>query len=70
MVVVHEAWKFGGSGGEVAAMVAEEAFEALKAPIIRVAPPHMPIPFSTPLNKMYLPDKQKILEAVRKALEK
>lgn len=68
LVVVHEAWKFGGSGGEVAAMVAEEAFEDLKAPILRVAPPHIPIPFSTPLNKMYLPDKERVMEAVRKVL--
>jgi pyruvate dehydrogenase E1 component beta subunit len=70
LVVVHEAWKFGGSGGEVAAMVAEEAFGDLKAPIVRVAPPHIPIPFSTPLIKMYLPDKQKITEAIRKVLYK
>jgi len=68
LVVVHEAWKFGGSGGEVAAMVAEEAFEDLKAPIVRVAPPHIPIPFSTPLNKMYLPDKERVMEAVRKVV--
>ena len=68
LVVVHEAWKFGGSGGEVAAMVAEEAFEDLRAPIVRVAPPHIPIPFSAPLNKMYLPDKERVMEAVRKAL--
>jgi len=70
LVVVHEAWKFGGSGGEVAAMVAEEAFGDLKAPIVRVAPPHIPIPFSTPLNKMYLPDKQKIVGAIKKVLYK
>jgi pyruvate dehydrogenase E1 component beta subunit len=70
LVVVYEAWKFGGSGGEVAAVVAEEAFNDLKAPIARVAPPHVPIPFSTPLNKMYLPDKQKIAEAVRKVISK
>lgn len=70
LVVVYEAWKFGGSGGEVAAMVAEEAFEDLKAPILRVAPPHIPIPFSTPLNKVYLPDKQKIMEAIKKVLPK
>jgi len=68
LVVVYEAWKFGGSGGEVAAMVAEEAFEDLKAPIVRVAPPHVPIPFSAPLNKMYLPDKQRVMDAIRKVL--
>jgi len=70
LVVVHEAWKFGGSGGEVAAMVAEEAFNDLRAPIVRVASPHIPIPFSTPLIKMYLPEKQKITEAIRKVLSK
>jgi pyruvate dehydrogenase E1 component beta subunit len=68
LVVVHETWKFGGPGGEVAALVAEEAFDALKAPIVRVAPPHVPIPFATSLNKMYLPDSEKIKEGIRKVL--
>lgn len=68
LVVVHEAWKFGGSGGEVAAMVAEEIFDYLKAPIIRVAPPHIPIPFSPPLRKLYLPDKEKIIETIKRVL--
>ena len=68
VVIAHETWKFCGSGAEIAAMIAEEAFEDLRAPIVRVAPPHIPIPFSTPLNKMYLPDKDKIIEGVRKVL--
>lgn len=68
LVVVYEDWKFGGSGGEVAAMVAEEAFQDLKAQIVRVAPPHVPIPFSPPLKKIYFPDKEKIKEAIRKVV--
>lgn len=68
LVVVHEAWKTGGSGAEIAALVAEKAFPALKAPIVRIAPPHLPIPFSTPLEKLFIPDEPHILEGVRQVL--
>jgi len=68
LVIVYEAWKVGGSGGEVAAVVAEDAFRDLKAPIVRVAPPHIPIPFAASLNKLYLPDKQRVVEGVEKVM--
>ena len=68
LVIVDEAWKVGGSGGEVAAGVAEDAFRDLKAPIVRVAPPHIPIPFAASLNKLYLPDKQRVVEGVEKVM--
>lgn len=68
LVIVHEAWKTGGSGAEIAALVAEEAFAALKAPIVRIAPRHLPIPFSTPLEKLFIPDEQRILDGVRRVL--
>ena len=68
LVIVYEAWKVGGSGGEVAAVVAEDAFRDLKAPIVRVAPPHIPIPFAASLNKLYLPGKQRVVEGVEKVM--
>lgn len=68
LVVVHEAWKTGGSGAEIAAMVAEEGFSDLKAPIVRVAPRQMPIPFSLPLEKLYIPDEASIASAVQRVL--
>ncbi len=59
-MVVHEAPKTGGIGGEIAALLAEEAFRYLDAPIVRVAPPHTPVPFSPVLEEAYLPNADKI----------
>ncbi len=64
LVVIHEANKFGGFGAEIAALVAEEAFEHLKAPIRRVASPDIPVPFSPPQEKFYRPSPEKVIEAV------
>ena len=69
LVITHEAWKTGGSGAEIAATVTEKAFSSLKAPIKRVAPPHIPIPFSETLNKLFLPRKDKIIQGIRDVLQ-
>ena len=42
-------------GAEVAAVIAEEAFETLDAPVVRLAPPNVPVPFSPSLEDAYLP---------------
>ena len=65
LVVAHEAWKVGGIGAEVAAVVAEAAFDALKAPIARVGAPSIPIPSATALRNMTIPTAEKIAAAVR-----
>lgn len=64
VVIVHEAVKFCGIGGEIAAHIAEVAFDALEAPPLRVAAPFCPVPFSLPLEEAYLPNAQKIIDAV------
>jgi pyruvate dehydrogenase E1 component beta subunit len=64
VVIVHEAVKFCGVGAEIAAQVAEAAFDALEAPPARVAAPFCPVPFSAPLEEAYLPSAQKIIDAV------
>jgi len=53
LVVACEAVRTGGSANEVVALAAEEAFDALKAPIVRVAPPDVPVPFHRSLEKAY-----------------
>ncbi len=58
LVVVHEEVKFCGSGAEIAALVAEEAFDYLDAPILRVAAPFTPVPFSPALAKEFIPHRQ------------
>lgn len=68
VVIVHEAVKFAGPGAEIAAMIAEEAFDYLDAPIKRVAAPFTPVPFSPVLEQEYIPSKEKIIAAVREAV--
>ncbi len=64
VVIAHEAVKFCGFGAEIAAQVAEAAFDALEAPPLRVAAPFCPVPFSAPLEEAYLPNAQDIVAAV------
>ncbi len=65
VLIVHEATKTGGPGGEIAALIAEHAFLDLDAPIVRVAPPDTPVPYSPPLEEFFLPNATKIAEAIR-----
>jgi pyruvate dehydrogenase E1 component beta subunit len=65
LVIVHEAVKTGGFGGEIAALVAEEGFDLLDAPIKRITAPDTPVPFSPILEKTFLPDEGKIIQAVK-----
>ena len=65
--MVHEDTKAGGIGAEVAAIVSEEAFEYLDGPVVRVAGPEVPpMPYSPPLEEMFMLDAAKIAEAVRR----
>jgi acetoin:2,6-dichlorophenolindophenol oxidoreductase subunit beta len=66
LIIVHEAVKIGGVGAEIAAMVQEEVFDYLDAPIQRVAAPFTPVPYSKPLENYYLPNVEDIIHAVNK----
>jgi acetoin:2,6-dichlorophenolindophenol oxidoreductase subunit beta len=66
LVIVHEAVKFAGAGAEIAAQVAEKAFDYLDAPIVRVGAPFTPVPFSPPLEQAYIPGVDRIVAAVKK----
>lgn len=68
LVVASEAIRIGGSHNEIVAVVAEHAFDALKAPVLRVAPPRIPVPFHRDLEKAYLPDAVDIAAAVRNTI--
>jgi 2-oxoisovalerate dehydrogenase E1 component beta subunit len=65
VIVLHEATRTGGPGGEIAALIAERAFEYLDAPIMRVAPPDTPVPYSPPLEDAFLPNAEKVGKAIR-----
>lgn len=64
-LIVHEATKTLGVGAEVAAILAEEAFDLLDGPIMRVTAPDTPVPFSPPLEKAFLPNQDKIYAAAQ-----
>jgi len=65
-LIVHEDNLTGGYGGEIAAIIAEEAFTDLDAPVRRLAGPDVPaVPFSHPLQDWFMPNTEKIVQAMR-----
>jgi 2-oxoisovalerate dehydrogenase E1 component beta subunit len=68
-LIVHEAHLTGGFGAEVAAIIAEEAFDVLDAPVTRVASLDVPVPFSPPLEDAVLPNADRIFRAAVNVLE-
>ena len=68
MLVLHEDTLTGGFGGEIAALVGEHAFESLDAPVMRFAALDTPVPFAQPLEKAFLPSREKIEPALRRLL--
>src|SRR5213082_793584 len=69
VLVLHEDTRTGGFGGEIAATIAEEAFEDLDAPLKRLAAPDTPVPFSPPLEKAYIPQVDDVAAALRELAE-
>ena len=67
LVVVHEASSTGGLGAEVAAQVSERCFFSLESPVLRVTGYDVPYPASR-LEEHFLPDLDRILDAVDRAL--
>ena len=67
-MVVDEAHPRCYMATDIAALVAEKAFESLKAPIRMVTPPHAPVPFSPALEDLYIPSVAKIEAAVREVM--
>ncbi len=66
-LIVHEDNKAGGIGAEVAAIISEEAFDHLDGPVTRLAGPEVPaMPFSPPLEDMFMLNSAKIADAVRR----
>ncbi|MGZ6328278.1 MAG: alpha-ketoacid dehydrogenase subunit beta, partial [Candidatus Limnocylindrales bacterium] len=66
-VIVYEDNRFGGYGAEVAAILAEEAFEYLDGPIVRVAGPDVPgVPYNHRLEEWFMVDPERIEGAIRR----
>jgi 2-oxoisovalerate dehydrogenase E1 component beta subunit len=68
VLVAHEATRSCGVGAEVAALIAEQAFEDLDAPVVRLTAPDVPIPFSPTLEQRVLPGLEDMKEACRELL--
>jgi pyruvate dehydrogenase E1 component beta subunit len=67
-LIVHEAVRFAGIGAEIAAQIQELAFDYLDAPVGRIGAPFSPVPFSPPLEKVYVPDANQIVAKVKDTL--
>ncbi len=68
LVTVEYSHKRGGIGAEISAMVLEEAFDYLDAPVVRVAPPDVPIPVTPTLGRLMVPSVEDIVDAVHRVL--
>ncbi|HYB10100.1 MAG TPA: pyruvate dehydrogenase complex E1 component subunit beta [Alphaproteobacteria bacterium] len=68
LVSVEEGWPFAGIGSELAAVMMEEAFDWLDAPVVRVTGVDVPLPYAANLERMALPHAGQIVEAAKKVL--
>jgi 2-oxoisovalerate dehydrogenase E1 component beta subunit len=65
VLLLHEDTLTGGLGGELAARISEKVFEYLDGPVVRVAAPDTPVPYSPPLEDAFLPNAAKVTERAR-----
>lgn len=70
LVIVEEGWRFCGLGAQIAESVYAEAFDYLDAPIVRVTGEDVPMPYSRPLEDAAIPDRARVIEAVRRVVSK
>jgi 2-oxoisovalerate dehydrogenase E1 component beta subunit len=64
-ILLHEDTLTGGIGGELAARIGEKAFDYLDGPVLRIAAPDTPVPYSPPLEDAFLPNTAKVVEKAR-----
>ncbi len=70
LITVHETWRRAGWGAEVAAVVQEEAFDFLDAPVMRIGAKNVPDPFSPPMEDFVIPGREWVVAEVRRLLGK
>jgi 2-oxoisovalerate dehydrogenase E1 component beta subunit len=68
-LLLHEATLTGGIGGELAAIISQDAFEYLDAPVMRVAPLDAPVPYAPSLEAAFLPSVDKVVAAAKQLVE-
>jgi pyruvate dehydrogenase E1 component beta subunit len=67
-VVVEEGWPVSGFGAEISDRVQRECFDALDSPVLRVSSADVPMPYAKTLETAYLPQPDKVVEAVKRSL--
>ena len=65
VIILHEATLTGGVGAEIAARISEKAWSHLDAPVVRIAAPDCPVPYSPPLEDAFLPSAAQVVEKAR-----
>jgi pyruvate dehydrogenase E1 component beta subunit len=65
LVTIEEGWPFSGIGSEISALVCEQAFDYLDAQPIRVCAEDVPLPYAANLEKLALPNVEKLIKAVK-----
>jgi len=70
VVIASDDVKRGGVGAEISASITEQCFDYLDAPVARVACPNTPIPFSPQLEQQYMPNAERVIQAVKNILGK
>ncbi len=68
VIVLHEDVRTGGIAGEVAAIINDEAFDWLDAPIVRITAKDTPVPFSPPLEEWFLPKAEDVVREARRLM--
>ena len=69
VVIVDEDYPRCSIASDISALVAEQAFDYLDAPPRRVNPPHASVPYSKPLEALYVPNKEKVVEAALEIID-
>ena len=69
VIVLHEDTRTGGFGAEIAATIAEEAFEDLDAPPRRITAPDTPVPFAPVLEQAFIPQVDDVVAGLREVAE-
>ena len=67
-VYVEEGWGFGGIGNQIAALIQEEAFDFLDAPLLRVHQADVPMPYNKHLEKLAKPSAERVVAACNRVL--
>ena len=68
LVIVEEGWRLAGLGAQIAESVYSTVFDALDGPIVRVTGEEVPMPYSRPLEDLAIPDRTRIIQAVKQVL--